>query len=127
MKPIPLAVCVSLTMIFAYACAQPANDPPPAQDAVTDAQSPRAVPATRPEQQINEHDKSPVFAAPNAEPSSTVLKQQPDEGQIKGFDFYRDPLNAKKPMQTFEETMQQDIADKPKVMDAQKRKQTGKG
>ena len=31
---------------------------------------------------------------------------------ILGFDFYRDPLNAKKPMQTFQEIMQADIAQK---------------
>ncbi len=90
-------------------------------DAIQDFQSPRAAPATRPEQQKNEHDQSNVFSATQAEPSSTAFQQQPDEGKVKGFDFYRDPLNAKKPMQTFEETMKQDVADKPKVMAQQQK------
>jgi hypothetical protein len=36
-----------------------------------------------------------------------------------GFDFARDPLNAKQPMQPAEEIMKNDIADKPKVTAAQ--------
>ncbi|HEX4797105.1 MAG TPA: hypothetical protein VH370_25155 [Humisphaera sp.] len=90
-------------------------------DAVQEAQTPRAVPATRPEQQATEHDRSNVFAADQAPPSSTAFKAQPDEGEVRGFEFYRDPLNAKKPMQTFEETMKQDVADKQKVMDTQQK------
>jgi cytochrome c peroxidase len=88
----------------------------PLADAVADVQSPREVPATRPEQQKTERDRSDMFSADTAPPSSSAFKGQPDEGKVKGFDFYRDPLNAKKPMQTFEETMAQDVADKPKVM-----------
>ncbi len=38
-----------------------------------------------------------------------------------GFDFARDPLNAKRPMQPAEEIMKNDIAEKPKVTDAQHR------
>ncbi len=89
-------------------------------DAVQEAQTPREVPATRPEQQKNEHDRSDVFSAAKAPPSSPAFKTQPDEGKILGFDFYRDPLNAKKPFQTFEETMRADAAMKPKVMEAQR-------
>ena len=36
------------------------------------------------------------------------------------FDFARDPLNAKRPMQPAEEIMKNDIAEKPKVTDAQR-------
>jgi cytochrome c peroxidase len=36
-----------------------------------------------------------------------------------GFDFARDPLNAKQPMQPAEEIVKNDIADKPKVTSAQ--------
>src|SRR4051794_25365367 len=75
--------------------------PKPLPDAVQDTQTPRAVAPTRPEQEQKEHDRSDVFAATKAPGSSRAFKQRPDEGQIKGFDFYRDPLNAKKPMQTF--------------------------
>jgi cytochrome c peroxidase len=89
-------------------------------DAVNDAQTPRAVEVKRVEQKKTEQDKPERFAATNAMPSSTAFKNQPDEGKIKGFEFYRDPLNAKKPMQTFEETMKADIEAKPKVMQAQR-------
>lgn len=92
----------------------------PLPDAVEEVQTPRAVPLDRPEQQLSAHDQSPQFVAPNAQPSSTAFKNQPDEGKVLGFDFYRDPLNAKKPMQTFEETMQADIAAKPGVMATQR-------
>ena len=36
---------------------------------------------------------------------TSALKDQPQQGRITGFDFYRDPLDAKKPFQTFDETM----------------------
>lgn len=38
-----------------------------------------------------------------------------------GFDFARDPLNEKRPMQPPEEIMKSDIADKPKVTAAQQK------
>ena len=90
-------------------------------DAVQDAQTPRETPLERPEQKKNAHDTSGVFSATNAEPSSPAFKDQPEQGQTQGFDFYRDPLDAKKPMQTFEETMQADLEAKPKVMEAQRK------
>lgn len=89
-------------------------------DAVLDAQTPRDVPKKRPEQQKNQHDQSDVFSATNADPSSTAFKRQPDDGKVLGFEFYRDPLNAKKPMTTFQEVYQADVADKAKVMDTQR-------
>ena len=88
-------------------------------DAVQEAQTPRAVPPDRPEQQRSAHDQSDRFQATQALPSSPVLAGQPNEGKVLGFDFYRDPLNAKRPMQTFDETMQADVQAKPGLMVAQ--------
>jgi cytochrome c peroxidase len=93
----------------------------PATDAVQEAQTPTGVPRTRPEQQQTNHDRSHVFDGQNAPPSSPVFDQQPDKGQGLGFDFSRDPFNAKKPMQTFEETMKADVGEKQAVADAQRR------
>ena len=97
----------------------PGQKAPP--DAVLAAQTPNEVPASRPEQQKNQHDLSDDFKATSADPSSTAFSQQPDEGKVLGFDFYRDPLNAKKPMATFQEAYQADLADKAKVMETQRR------
>jgi cytochrome c peroxidase len=85
---------------------------------VQEAQTPQAVPAQRPEQQPSAHDRSNVFAAAQALPASQALSAQPDQGKTLGFDFYRDPLNAQRPMQTFDELMQADIQAKPQVMAA---------
>lgn len=100
--------------------AEPRPAKGPSRDAVMEAQTPRETPVTRPEQRKNEHDQSNVFSATNAKPSSPAFENQPDKGKTLGFEFYRDPLNAKKPMQTFEETMKADIADRPKVMRTQR-------
>ena len=89
------------------------------RDAVVNAQTVRETSITRPEQKKSEHDRSNIFALPNAAPSSPAFDSQPDKGKILGFDFYRDPLNAKKPMQTFEEIMKTDVADRAKVMKTQ--------
>src|SRR5690606_5178379 len=64
---------------------------------------------------------SDVFRAAKSQPSSNALDNQPDQGKLLGFDFYRDPLNAKKPMQTFEEIMKEDKAAKPKIMEDQRK------
>ncbi|SEF89889.1 cytochrome B6 [Nitrosomonas ureae] len=72
-----------------------------------------------PEQKKSEHDRSYIFDASSALPSSSAFQQQPDNGKILGFDFYRDALNAKKPMQTFEETMKSDMAQQPEISKAQ--------
>jgi cytochrome c peroxidase len=99
----------------------PASRPPLLPDAVEEAQTPRSVSATRPEQQKTAHDRSDAFAGTSAKPSSPVLATQPEDGKINGFDFARDPLNAKRPMQTAEEIMREDIAARPGVMEAQRR------
>ncbi len=93
----------------------------PPYDAVQDAQTPRSVPVTRPEQQLSAHDRSAAFAAPNAQPSSSAFAGQPEQGRVEGFDFYRDPLNSKRPMMTFEEIYKADVAAKPGVTAAQRK------
>ncbi len=88
-------------------------------EAVEDAQTPRSVQSKRPEQQKTSHDQADVFSGSNAPPSSPVFRNQPDEGKALGFDFARDPFNAKQPMQSGDEIMKNDIAEKPKVTAAQ--------
>src|SRR5215510_2917280 len=64
----------------------------PSPDAIEAAQTPSNVPLTRPEQQQSGHDRLDLFDASEALPSSTAFEQQPDKGQMLGFDFYRAPL-----------------------------------
>jgi cytochrome c peroxidase/peptidoglycan hydrolase-like protein with peptidoglycan-binding domain len=88
-------------------------------EAVQEAQTPRAVPQDRPEQQRSTHDRSDRFQATQAQPSSPAFADQPDEGKVLGFEFARDPLNAKQPMQTFDDVMHMDVQAKPGVMAVQ--------
>jgi len=112
-------ICLSLSLpVHAQGAARKGAPP---KDAVAEAQTPRAVPETRPEQKKTEHDRSDIFSATKAPPAAQATTQQPDQGKVLGFDFYRDPLNAKRPMQTAEEIMQADIAAKPGVMAAQRK------
>lgn len=90
-------------------------------DAVEEAQTPRKVAVTRPEQKKSKHDQSDVFKEDNAPPSSPVIDEQPEKGRMNGFEFYRDPLGASKPKMTFEEIYKADVEAKPKVMAAQKK------
>ena len=110
-------------LAFAVVCCfgQERTNPRRSQDAVQEAQTPRSVQSNRPELKKTDQDKPERFAATNAQPISPVLKSQPEEGKIKGFDFFRDPLNAKKPMEKFEEIMKADEAAKTGVMDAQRK------
>jgi cytochrome c peroxidase len=116
-----LAVIMAACSRSADAQAQEKAQPAPIQDAVADAQTPRDIQAARPEQQKTDHDRSDAFNPAKAPKSSTVLETQPDKGEAQGFDFARDPLNAKRPMQTADEITKQDMADKPKVMEAQRK------
>ncbi len=93
---------------------------PAAKDVVEEAQTAKAVEAERVEQKLTEHDKSGRFAAKKALPSSPVFGKQAKKGMISGFEFARDPLNADKPYQTFQEGMEKESAARPKVMEAQK-------
>src|SRR5690606_256515 len=106
-----LALAVALTAIPNLTAAQQAapGQPRPGAarpallpDAVEEAQTPRRVEERRPEQRKTDHDRSNLFAPTNAPHSTAALKEQPEAGEIRGFDFARDPLNAKKPMQTLE-------------------------
>lgn len=51
-------------------------------DAVADAQTPRTGPVERPEQRKTEHDRSDIFNARKARPTSPVFEDQPKEGKI---------------------------------------------
>jgi len=110
-----------LIPLIRSAAGQTANTQPPRRDAITEAQTPREVPAERPEQQKTAHDLSNVFAPSKAEPSSEALVDQAEHGGMYGFDFYRDPLGAMKPGTTFEEIYKAAVANKPKIA-AQQRK-----
>lgn len=100
-------------------CWAQATNPAPPRDAVAEAQKTSPVTATRPEQQKTEHDRSNIFDANNAKPSSPVFQSQPKQGKNSGFDFYRDPLNSDQPNANPDAIMQQLMADKPRVMNAQ--------
>lgn len=89
-------------------------------DAVADAQIPQAVPIERPEQRKTGHDRSDLFNARQARPSSPAFEDQPKQGKISGFDFYRDPLNADKPFQEPAAIMKKEIDNKSTVMAAQR-------
>ncbi len=99
---------------------QPAATPPPTpHDPAAEAQSPRKVLVERPEQRPNEHDRSGVFDPVMIPPVSPALNDQPEKGRMMGFDFGRDALGSKRPMQPFEEIMQADLAARPIAMSAQ--------
>src|SRR5437588_233789 len=65
----------------------PAKETAP-PDAVAEAQTPKEVPAERPEQKKTAHDLSDIFTSGKALPSSEALVNQTDQGQMLGFDFY---------------------------------------
>jgi cytochrome c peroxidase len=111
-----LGLMVAVVVLGVSTRVEGQRSPAPAPDAVQQAQAPAQTPPV-----LLPHDKGDRFDAGKAEPSSSVLDSQPEKGRLEGFDFVRDPLNAKKPMQTFEEIMKADVADKPKVMAAQRK------
>jgi hypothetical protein len=113
-----LAALLSSFLTLAWAQEDKPTRPP--HDAVAQAQTPRAAPIERPEQGKTKHDRSDIFDALQAQPSSPVFEGQPKEGKISGFDFYRDPLNADQPNQNPADIMNKEIASKPKVMAAQR-------
>jgi cytochrome c peroxidase len=90
--------------------------PPQKPDTAAEVQNVKPVPAQRPEQQLSKHDKSDVFAGDNSPLSSPALQAQPEQGKIEGFDFARDPLDARRPKESPQKLMEADIAMKPKVM-----------
>jgi cytochrome c peroxidase len=119
-KPIIFAVIVATLIVTALVIStrvegqrQPLTGTP-SPDAVAQAQAPPRVGPT-----ATPRDTSDMFEASTA-PSSSAFDNQPDHGRATGFDFYKDPLNAKRPGQTFEEGMKADTAEKPKVMETQR-------
>jgi cytochrome c peroxidase len=88
----------------------------PGTDAIEEAQTPKTVQVTRPEQKKSKHDLSDHFKETEAPPSSPALQTQPEQGKMNGFEFYRDPLGSKQPGMTLAEIMKMDIEAKPKVM-----------
>jgi cytochrome c peroxidase len=103
------------------AAGQNPNAPPPPRDAIADAQTPSAVPAERPEQRKTARDLSDIFTPSKAAASSEALTDQPEQGGMTGFDFYRDPLGATRPGMTFEEGYKAATANKPKVLARQRK------
>lgn len=89
---------------------------PPVRDAVQAAQTTAEGRSDRPELKRSKHDASDRFTVDKAAPITAALNDQPQKGDITGFDFYRDPLNADRPGKTFKEVMQQDVEEKPDVM-----------
>ncbi|HEX4589382.1 MAG TPA: cytochrome B6 [Gemmataceae bacterium] len=98
--------------------AAPAQSP---HDAVADAQTPRGVPAERPEQQKSAHDRSDIFSPSKALPTTEALANQTDQGQFRGFDLYKDPVGAMRPGMTFDEVFKTLSDAKPKVMATQQK------
>lgn len=85
------------------------------RDPAADAMQANAVSRDRPEQQITEHDRSPIFERNRPAPINAALNEQPKGGRLLGFDFARDPLNSERPMQPASEIMEQETAARPQV------------
>ena len=113
-RALRVLLAVGLTGCVAVAGAQDTKSNRPPHDAVAEAQEPRTVAIERPEQKKTDHDRSGIFEAQKAKPSSPAFLNQLRDGKISGFDFYRDPLGAEKPMQEPEEIMKKDIAGEAK-------------
>jgi cytochrome c peroxidase len=90
-------------------------------DAVVRAQEPMPIQTKRPEQQKTAHDRSNVFDELHAEPSSPAFRNQPGQGKVSGFDFYRDPLNSSHPYESPDAIMQRLSAQKASVMAIQRK------
>src|SRR2546426_9698243 len=68
----------------------PSTQPPPRpRDAVAEAQTPKDLPAERPEQKKTAHDLADDFTPSKAEPPSDALVDQPGRGRMAGSGFYR--------------------------------------
>lgn len=112
----------SAAFLLGSADDEKSKSPPAApRDAIAEAQSPKEVPATRPEQRKTAHDLSDIFAPAKALPTTGALADQPEGGGMNGFDFYRDPLGAAKPGMTFEDMYNAGVAGKPKAIARQKK------
>jgi len=112
-----------LVLLVHSAAGENPNAQPPQRprDAIAEAQTPRDAPAERPEQRKTAHDLSDIFTPSKATPSSEALSDQPEQGGMTGFDFYRDPLGATHPGMTFEEIYKAAVANKPTVLARQRK------
>src|ERR1700745_4110340 len=54
-------------------------------------------------------------------PPSPAFRNQPGQGKVSGFDFYRDPLNASHPYESPDAIMQTLSTQKPNVMATQRK------
>jgi cytochrome c peroxidase len=90
-------------------------------DPVAEAVETNAVPISRPEQRLSEHDHSPIFDITKPAQISDAFANQPKGGRILGFEFSRDPLNADKPFTTFKEVFDKETAAKGTVMATQQK------
>ncbi|MBI5446292.1 MAG: cytochrome B6 [Deltaproteobacteria bacterium] len=122
MKRCLAALCTMIAAVNLAAAADTPDRPksPAPFDAAAAAQTVRQVPVTRPEQKKTAHDVAGIFGASVAPGNSPAIEDQPDRGRVLGFDFSRDPLNAKAPMTSFEEVFREDSTAKAKVMAAQR-------
>jgi cytochrome c peroxidase len=115
-RVLTVALGASVLVVFGFLLlAAHENTQQAPRDAVMDAQQTQTVPAERPEQRKTQHDLSNIFDPQNAEPSSPAINEQPGQGKVSGFDFYRDPLNSEKPNESSEAIVQRLSAQKPKV------------
>ena len=64
----------------------------PPHDAIAEAQTPKEVPAERPEQKKTAHDLSDIFAPSKAPPSSEALANQTEHGGCPGSTSIGIPL-----------------------------------
>jgi cytochrome c peroxidase len=92
-----------------------------APDPAAEAVEVRDAKATRPEQQLKPHDRSPMFDTTKPAPLTPALKGQPNGGRILGFEFSRDPLGAPEPFTQFADVMKKESEAKPKVMADQRK------
>ncbi|HVU88207.1 MAG TPA: cytochrome B6 [Pirellulales bacterium] len=116
-----LASIVVCSVVALFNAAPAEGQTPKKSDAVIAAQTAEQVPEERPEQKKTAHDRSDIFSASPALPTSKAAADQQDQGRMIGFDFYREPLGAMKPGTTFEDVYKAGVAGKPKVMAAQKK------
>src|SRR5215510_10378404 len=98
-----LAICILAAFALTSLSFQQQSSPNNPPDAIDAAQRQKPTAPNRPEEKKTDHDQSPVFNAPNAEPASPVFRSQPKEGRVSGFDFYRDSLNADHPFMKFDD------------------------
>jgi hypothetical protein len=96
-----LSICIMLLTLHnasGQTAERRAQGSPPPADAVAEAQTPRVVPGTRPEQRQTAHDRSAGFGAPDAPPSSPRhWPSNPSRGKSRAFTSTVIPLTLSNP------------------------------